>query len=145
MKAFTALLIVAVGFTGLALLASLAALFLIPRHERGTILTNLALAGAALGFLIISGLMGTIAANVAADKTNELGDDIGLSAKMGTGYIVLTWVAVGLMMIALGYWLWQLMGLRRGKSMALPRGRMGARKNVRDSEESGVVEMRTTR
>ncbi|KAK5651504.1 hypothetical protein OQA88_11958 [Cercophora sp. LCS_1] len=134
LKAFTALLIVAVGFTGLSLLASVAALFLIPRRERGTVLTNLILASAALLFLILSGLIGTIGGHIAAQKANEKGKEIGLSATPGKGFVIVTWVAVGLMFIVFGYWLWQLLRHKNGKTMRVKRGK------ARDSEESGVVD-----
>jgi hypothetical protein len=134
LKAFTALLIVAVGFTGLSMLASIAALVLIPRHERKAVLINLILAGAALSFMVLSGLIGTITASIATDKVNENGDDIGLSSSMGTGYLIITWVAVGLMLVTFGYWLWQFLRHRNGKTMD-PRG---PRKYARDSEESGA-------
>jgi len=135
LKAFTALLIVAVGFTGLTMLSSIAALFLIPRHERKTVLINLILAGAALSFLVLSGLVGTIGASIATDKINDKGHDIGLSANLGKGDLILTWVAVGLMLITFGYWLWQFLRHRNGKTMD-PRG---SRKYARDSEESGMA------
>ncbi|KAK0632654.1 actin cortical patch SUR7/pH-response regulator pali [Immersiella caudata] len=134
LKAFAALLIVAVGFTGLSMLSSIAALVLIPRHERKAVLINLILAGAALSFMVLSGLVGTITASIATDKVNEKGDDIGLSSSMGKGYLIITWVAVGLMLITFGYWLWQFIRSRNGKTMD-PRG---PRKYARDSEESGA-------
>lgn len=135
LKAFTALLIVGLGLTGLSLLASILALFLIPRRERPTLFANTVLSGAALAFLVLSGLLGTVGASIAEDKVNELGADIGLSAKMGAGYVVLTWVGVGLMLIAFGYWLWQLMRFRSGRRMLVN----GGRKHPRDSEESGAM------
>jgi hypothetical protein len=134
LKAFTALLIVAVGFTGLSMLGSIAALVLIPRHERKAVLVNVILAGAALSFMVLSGLIGTITASIATDKVNENGDDIGLSSSMGKGYLIITWVAVGLMLITFGYWLWQFVRNRNGKTMD-PRG---PRKYAHDSEESGA-------
>ncbi|KAK1757822.1 actin cortical patch SUR7/pH-response regulator pali [Echria macrotheca] len=134
LKAFTAILIVAVGFTGLSFLASVAALFLVGRRERPTVLTNLVLAALAFGFLLLSGLMGTIAGSVAADKVNDKGADIGIHASMGVGYTVITWVAVGLMLVAFGFWLWKLLRHRNGRTMGAGR----TRKHVRDSEESGA-------
>lgn len=133
LRAFTAILIVGVGFTGLSLIASVIAIFLVTRKERGIVLTNLVLAGLALGFLILSGLTGSIAAGVASDDTNEEGGFIGLSVKMGVGYIVLTWVSVGLMFITFGFWLWHWLRRRNGRYG----GASGVRKRTRNSEESG--------
>lgn len=135
LTASTILLIIAVGFTGLTLLASLAALVFIPRQERAVLLTNAVLAGIAVGFLILSSLVGTIGARVAASKANAKGDRIGLSARAGDGYTIITWVAVGLMLITLGYWLWQFLRHRNGKTM----GTKAPRKQPRDSEESGAA------
>lgn len=132
LKAFTALLIIGVGFTGLSLLGSVLALFLIPRRERPVLFANTVLAGAALAFLVLSGLLGTVGASIAEDKINDLGADIGLAASMGKGYIILTWVAVGLMLLAFGYWLWQFLRFKNGRRMAVRN-----QKYPRDSEESG--------
>ncbi|KAK1829923.1 actin cortical patch SUR7/pH-response regulator pali [Podospora conica] len=134
LKAFTALLIIGLGFTGLSLIASVLALFLIPRREGPVLSANTILAGLALGFLVLSGLLGTIGASIAEDKVNELGDDIGLAAKMGSGYVTLTWVGVGLMLVAFGYWLWQHLRFKNGRRMAVH-----SRKHPRDSEESGAM------
>lgn len=135
LKAFTALLIVGIGFTGLSLLASVAALFLIPRRERPVLFANTVLSGAALAFLVLSGLLGTVGASIAEDKVNKLGEDIGLAAKMGEGYVILTWVGVGLMLVAFGYWLWQFMRFKNGRRMTVN----GGRKHPRDSEESAAM------
>jgi hypothetical protein len=124
--------------TGLSLLASVLALFLIPRRERPALFANTVLAGAALAFLVLSGLLGTVGASKAEDKVNELGADIGLIAKMGSGYVILTWVGVGLMLIVFGYWLWQLLRFKNGRRMTVN----GGRKHARDSEESGAMAAR---
>lgn len=135
LKAFTALLIIGIGFTGLSLLASVLALFLIPRRERPALFANTVLAGAALAFLVLSGLLGTVGASIAEDKVNELGADIGLAATMGSGYAILTWIGVGLMLVVFGYWLWQLMRFKNGRRMTVN----GGRKPARDSEESPAM------
>lgn len=111
----------------------MAAFFLIRRKEHSTILTNLILSALALGFLVLSGLLGTITANTAADKANEKGANIGLSAKMGVGYIVFAWVSAGLMLITFGFWLWHLLR-RRNRRLDSSRKQI----HVRDSEESGA-------
>lgn len=131
LKAFTAILIIGVAFTGLSLLASIAAFFLVARKEHSAILTNLILSALALGFLVLSGLIGTITANTATDKANEKGANIGLGAKMGVGYVVIVWVSAGLMLITFGFWLWHLLR-RRNRRFD------NSRKHARDSEESGA-------
>ncbi|KAK3329983.1 actin cortical patch SUR7/pH-response regulator pali [Apodospora peruviana] len=134
-KAFAIILIVGVALTGLALLASLISLFLVSGRERGVFLANAVLSALAFFVLLISGLIVTIASRIAVDKVNDMGDDIGLQAAAGNNYTIITWVAVGLMLVAFVYWVSQLVRFRKGK---IGRG-AGARynhKHVRDSEDT---------
>ncbi|KAK3335903.1 actin cortical patch SUR7/pH-response regulator pali [Cercophora scortea] len=132
-KAFAIILIISVALTGLALVASLASLFLIPRKERAALLSNVVISLIATLMLIASALVVTIGSRVVVSKVNDLGDDVGLSATAGYRYTIFTWVAVGLMMVSFAYWLQQLMEFRRNSRS----GMNGHRKHARDSEESG--------
>ncbi|KAK0734770.1 actin cortical patch SUR7/pH-response regulator pali [Lasiosphaeria miniovina] len=113
-KAFVIILSLGVGLTGLSMLASVGGLF---RHEkRGLLLANIVLAGLAAGLLTISSAVVTVAASKAASKANEHGNDIGISATAGSKYTAIIWAAVGLMFVTLGYWVWQLVRFRSGKT-----------------------------
>lgn len=133
-KAYTIILILGVAFTGLSLLASIAALFLSNSREHVMLLANLVIATLAVTLLIIGGLLVTIGAHMGAKEANAMGDDIGLNIRAGTGYTVITWVAVGLMLTVFACWLSRFLKFRKGKT-----GRVaGSRKHARDSEESGA-------
>lgn len=134
LKALAIILIVAVAFTGLAMLASIASLFLVPRGGRGILLANIIISAIAFILLLVCGLLVTIGGRIVASKTNDMGDDIGLSARTGTNYIIIMWVAVGLMFITFAFWIWQLVRHRNGKTGS---GSAYRQKNIRESEETG--------
>jgi hypothetical protein len=119
--------ILAVGFTGLACLASVAGILMLPVHgkSRAVVLANLGIA--ALGFLTLlaGSLVTTIGAKPAADKINDFGNDIGLAATVGGRFLGLTWAAVGLMVLVVGYWFWELRETKK----------YGARQRLRDKYE----------
>lgn len=108
--------ILAVGFTGLALFASAAALVLVPQHgkSRLVVLANLAIAVLAALTLLVGSLVTTIGAKPAADKIDDFGEDIGLRASVGGKFLGMSWAAVGLMVIAVGYWVWEMMQSKKG-------------------------------
>lgn len=144
LKAFAIILIVTTVLTGISFLASLISLGLITRRERGVLLTNVVLSGIAMGMLIISGLLVTIGAHIGADKANEMGADIGLSAKPGTNYTIITWVAVGLMIITFIFWLRQWLKFKNGKHSIAGSRKTYPKRDPRDSVESGYTDSRGT-
>ena len=116
------------------MLASIASLFLVPRGGRGILLANIIISAIAFILLLVCGLLVTIGGQIVASKTNDMGDDIGLSARTGTNYIIIMWVAVGLMFITFAFWIWQLVRHRNGKTGS---GSAYRQKNIRESEETG--------
>lgn len=106
--------IIAVGFTGLSFFGSLAAVPLINSAKaRLVILANLGTAGLAAILLLVGSLTTTVGAKGAADKIDDLGEDIGLRATAGGKFLGLTWAAVGLMVVAAGYWGWEFVQSKR--------------------------------
>ena len=97
----------ALGFTGLSLIASAAALGLMHTRARMIAMANLAVAALASLALLIGNLVTTIGTKTAVKKINDLGDDIGLSASAGVKFMAMSWVAFGLMVISVGYWGYQ--------------------------------------
>lgn len=108
LMALAVIYILAVGLTGLSFFGSVAALGLISSAKaRIVIMANLGLAGLAAILLLIGSLTTTVGAKGAADKIDDLGKDIGLRASAGGKFLGLTWAALGLMVIAAGYWGWE--------------------------------------
>ncbi|KAJ4157592.1 hypothetical protein NW754_009235 [Fusarium falciforme] len=85
------LYVLGVGFSGLAMLGSLAAFFL---FRAAVILV-------------------TVAGDKGVDKINDVGDDVGISASLGTKFLALTWASSGLMIAATVYWATHLCLMRR--------------------------------
>jgi hypothetical protein len=112
--ALAVIYIVAVGFTGLSFLGSVTALFLINSAKaRLVVFANLLTAVLAAILLLAGSLTTTIGAKQAADKIDDLGEDIGLSATTGGKFLGLTWAATGLMIVAAGYWVWEVVQSRK--------------------------------
>ncbi|KAH7019194.1 actin cortical patch SUR7/pH-response regulator pali [Ilyonectria destructans] len=105
--------VLGVGFSGLAMLACIAGFFLAGR--RSVAIANLALAALAATCITVGSIIITVAAHKGADKINDLGDDIGLSASAGSKFIALTWVSSGFMIAATMYWTAQFCLMRREK------------------------------
>lgn len=105
------LYVLGVGFSGLAMLGSLAAFFLFSR--RGVNAANLGLASLAALCLTVGSILVTVAGDKGVDKINDVGDDVGISASLGTKFLALTWASSGFMIAATSYWTTHLCLMRR--------------------------------
>ncbi|CVK96962.1 hypothetical protein FPRO06_04137 [Fusarium proliferatum] len=103
--------VLAVGFSGLAMVASAGAFFLFAR--RGVNAVNVILSGLAALVLLIASILVTVAGKKGVNKINDVGDDVGLSASVGKKFLALTWAAAALMIIAAIYWVMHLCLMRR--------------------------------
>ncbi|KAF5615797.1 hypothetical protein F52700_13233 [Fusarium sp. NRRL 52700] len=103
--------VLAVGFSGLAMVASAGAFFLFAR--RGVNAVNVILSGLAALVLLIASIIVTVAGKKGVNKINDVGDDVGLSASVGNKFLALTWAAAALMIIAAIYWVMHLCLMRR--------------------------------
>lgn len=103
--------VLAVGFSGLAMVASAGAFFLFAR--RGVNAVNVILSGLAALVLLIASILVTVAGKKGVNKINDVGDDVGLSASVGNKFLALTWAASALMIIAAIYWVMHLCLMQR--------------------------------
>lgn len=107
------LYVLGVGFAGLAIFGCIAAFFL--NERRSVALINLVLSTLAALCITIGSILVTVAAKKGVDKINDIGDDVGVSAKVGNKFLAITWVAAAVMLGAMFYWVTQLCMLRREK------------------------------
>ncbi|KAH7175535.1 actin cortical patch SUR7/pH-response regulator pali [Dactylonectria macrodidyma] len=105
--------VLGIGFSGLAMLTCVVAFFLAAR--RGVLWVNLILAALAALSITVGSIIGTVAAHKGVGKINDLGEDVGLSASVGSKFIALTWVSSAFMIAATLYWTAQLCLMRREK------------------------------
>jgi hypothetical protein len=105
------LYVLAVGFSGLAMLACIGAFFLFSR--RGVNAVNLILSSLAALVLLISSILVTVAGKKGVNKLNDIGDDVGISASLGNKFLALTWAAAAVMIAAAIYWFVHLCLMRR--------------------------------
>ncbi|KAF2172507.1 hypothetical protein M409DRAFT_50195 [Zasmidium cellare ATCC 36951] len=100
-KATFVLYCIAIGFIGIALILAVVSIF---SDGRLSALLNVMVDW--LAFLVI-GIASAIATAIAvkgASVINRYGDDIGVSAQQGNKFMILTWIATGLMLLASIVW-----------------------------------------
>lgn len=109
-KAIVAMYIITAVFIILSLFGSCAAIVLInkPRGGGGIIKINLGLTVVALVFLFIGNMVTTLGGKKVVGEVRTLGEKFGLSAKIGDKFLWLSWAAFVLMLLAVCYWLYEL-------------------------------------
>lgn len=94
---------IGIAASGLAIIASLVAVFL--HGSRLVSFGNLGLAGLAFVALLTGSIIVTVVQDKATGIINKYGNEIGLYAYRGTKFLILTWVATGLMALASIAWI----------------------------------------
>ncbi|KAK6224642.1 SUR7 protein [Colletotrichum tabaci] len=105
------LYVLGIAFSGLAVLGSLAAFFL--GFKKRTTVTNFVFAILAALVLFAGSLITTIGAKEGAKQITDIGEDIGISAKAGQKFMIISWVAFAVMFAAAVYWVTQFCVERR--------------------------------
>jgi hypothetical protein len=121
-RAMFVLYCIAIGFIGIALLSAIVSIFF---DGRISALFNIIVDW--LGFVAIGIASATSTAIVTkgTDVINKYGDDIGVSAERGNKFLIITWVATGLMLLASIVWCFACI---KGRKTRGPSGRPGGRK-----------------
>lgn len=123
-QAIVAMYIIAAISIGLTLVASIGAIFLVggPNSSgRIIVMSNLGLAGIAVFFLLIGNLITTVGSNKIVEKVTKVGNGIGLYAEQGNKFIALTWATFALMVLAVVYWIYELLAEKKRGSEAINR------------------------
>ncbi|OLN97595.1 SUR7 family protein pun1-like protein 1 [Colletotrichum chlorophyti] len=107
------LYVLGIAFSGLAILGSLAAFFL--GFKRRMTVSNFILTLLAAIVLFAGSLITTIGANKGAKEISDIGDDIGISATAGRKFMIISWVAFAVMVVAAIYWVTQFCVERRSR------------------------------
>lgn len=92
---------IGIGAAGLAILTSIAAIFITGRLFS---FLNWGLASLCLLALAIASIIITVLQNKAAGIINKFGNDVGVYAYKGHKYLILTWVATAVVAIAMITW-----------------------------------------
>ena len=93
---------VGIAAAGLSIFTSLVAFFL--HGSRLVSFGNWGLASLSFFTLLVASIIITIVQKEAVDLLNKHGNDIGLYAYQGKKYLILTWVAVAVMLLAVTAW-----------------------------------------
>lgn len=94
--------VVGIAFSGLAILTSIGALFLVGRTS--ILLINFLLTTLAALAITIGSIVVTVAAKEGVHEINKVGEDVGVSATIGKKLLIITWVAAGVAIAAKVYW-----------------------------------------
>jgi hypothetical protein len=135
-KAAAVLCSIGVTLTWLALLLSIPYLFrsavVVSRFFAPLVWANLGLTVGALFFLLLGAFVASIGAVASRDRVNDLGEDAGVGAVMGTRWVTLAWAAFAVLLVVLVTWVWEVVGMRRGRLAGEVEGDGGG-----DEEEEG--------
>ena len=136
--AMAILYILAAGFSGLSILASLAALFMLPQAGRMLVLANFTLAFLAMVCLLAGNLATTIGGKKVVDAVADFGEDIGLYASRGHKFMALVWTAFALMTVSTIYWGYEFFAETRMKRRGTTRKRTKEERYSADSYPRGA-------
>lgn len=146
-EALTAIYIVSVGLSGLAIIGSVAGFFPVPSAGRKIIIMNFVLALLAMIFLLLGGLLTSVGGSeVQKEIQKKGGDDIGLVMNLGKKFEAVTWAAFALMLLATSYWVYEFVvatRARRRGTGAFGRKRGQQEKNSMDSHQSAGRPLRS--
>lgn len=105
---------IAIAFEGIALILAMVSFFL---EGRLSAFANMFVDWLAFLVIGIASAITTAIAVKGADVINEYGDDIGIQAQRGDKFLILTWIATGLMLLASIVWCFDcILGSRRRRS-----------------------------
>ncbi|PQE21436.1 SUR7 protein [Rutstroemia sp. NJR-2017a BBW] len=127
---------IGIASAGLAILTSLVAIFVLTSSGLFHFL-NWALASLAFAAMLLASIIITVLQNKATGIINKYGNDIGVYAVRGKKFLVLTWVATGVMCLGAGVWVavWWV-GRREKKRVFTEKGGFGRGKMARESGSS---------
>lgn len=118
-KATFVLYCIAIGFIGIAILAAVASIFLAGRLSA---ILNVIADWMAFVTLGIASAIATAVAVKGARTINKYGGEVGVSADRGNKFLVITWVATGLLLLSSVVWcVLAVMGRRRYKAGTVPK------------------------
>lgn len=118
-KATFVLYCIAIGFIGIALLAAIGSIFLAGRLSA---ILNVIADWMAFVTLGIASAIATAVAVKGARTINKYGGEVGVSADRGNKFLVITWVATGLLLLSSVVWcVLAVMGRRRYKAGTVPK------------------------
>lgn len=105
------LYVLAMAFSGLAVLGSIAAVFLV--ENRILVIFNLVVSNMATLCLVTASIFITIILNKGVNEANDMAEEIGVHIERGNKFLIITWVAAGLMIGPLAFWTVRFCTIRR--------------------------------
>lgn len=110
-KAMFVLYCIAIGFIGIALLCAMVGIFW---GEGLFVVVNVIVDWLAFITIGIASALATAVGVKGAEVVNKYGGEIGVEARKGKGFLIMTWVATGLMFLGTFVWCFAFFRGRRG-------------------------------
>lgn len=112
------LYVLGMGFSGIAILGCIAAIFL--AESKLIVLVNFATSTLATLSLIIASILVTVAVTKGVNEINDVAEEIGVHVEMGTKFLIITWVAAGVMIAPMVFWAVRFCVMRRHTKRVRP-------------------------
>jgi len=90
------------GFSGIAILGCIAAFIL--AESKIIVLVNFFVSSLAVLSLLVASILVTVAVTRGVDEINDVAEEIGVNVEMGTKFLIITWVAAGVMIAPVIFW-----------------------------------------
>lgn len=113
--------VLGMGFSGLSLIGTVLG-FLKPKSVLIN-LTNLILASLAALVLIVGAAIATAAGTKGVKEINKVAEKAGVEAQRGTNFIIINWVAAGVMFFSTLFWAWRFHVARKERKYGSPKGK----------------------
>jgi SUR7/PalI family len=107
------LYVLSMGFTGLTVIGCLIAIVLV--DSRIVALGGLITSALATTCLVIASILITVVMTKGVNEMNDLADRIGVHVERGDNFLIITWVAAGVMIAPMIFWAVRFCGMRREK------------------------------
>jgi hypothetical protein len=107
------LYVLSMGFSGIAVLGCLAAVVLV--DSKILVLVNLLASALATLCLLIASILITVVLTKGVNEVNDIAEEIGVHVEKGDKFLILTWVAAGVMIAPMVFWAVRFFVMRREK------------------------------
>lgn len=108
------LYVLSMGFSGIAVIGCLVAVLLI--ESKIVVLLNVLSSALATLCLLIASILITVVLTKGVNEVNDIAEEIGVHVERGDNFLIITWVAAGVMIAPMVFWAVRFFVMRREKT-----------------------------
>lgn len=105
------LYVLGMGFSGLGVLGSAAAFIF--AESKIIVLFNLATSALATIALLVGSILITVAVTKGVSEINDIAEEIGVHVERGNKFLIITWIAAGLIIVPMIFWAVRFAAIKR--------------------------------